>query len=539
MSSSAVSAGLITVWTFTNLARAVNCLPFFKMRRAAGVALLLLIGVSGLPSASAQSARRRSNATTAVSATPGPLAERLRHLLDDPPFDRALWGIAIVDPSGRLVFERNGDRLFVPASNAKLVVSAVATALLPPDFRFRTSVYVSGAVRDSVITGDLVLYGRGDPSLSNRSYPDRLSAFAMLADSLHAVGLRRVAGDLIGDASYFDSVTIHPSWESYDLSWWYAAPVSALAFNDNSVDFRISPTIPGAAPRITFEPDLGMVQFSNVARTVPVDSPRTMDFRRLPGTNVIRAEGDVPADARPWSENVSVNDGAAWAAAAFRRALTDAGISVTGLTRTTYDPGATAAARANAPLAELRSPPLHDLLEPILRVSHNWYAEMLLKTLGRELRGVGSWDSGLAVERRFLRDSMKVDTTQFNLADGSGLSHWNLVTPRALVQLLLAMSEHPRFKNFREALPLAGSTGTLRGRYRANGLAGRVRAKTGSIANVNTLSGYLETGSGTWTFSIQLNNHAARNREALKRIDEIVAAIAPAGVRCEVRAVRC
>ena len=496
------------------------------MRRLAGVVLLLMCGACGLRSAHAQAARRRVNATTAVIAPAGPLTERLRRLLDEPPFDRALWGIAITDPSGRLVFERNGDRLFVPASNAKLVVSAVATALLSPDFRFRTSVYTSGALQDSVLSGDLVLYGRGDPSLDDRFGPDRLSALAQLADSLHAIGVRRVAGDLIGDASYFDSTTIHPSWESYDLSWWYAAPVSALGFNDNSVDFRIAPTIPGAPPAISFEPDLGLVQFSNAARTVAVDSPRTMDFRRLPGTNFIRAEGDVPADARPWTENVSISDGATWAAAAFRVALENAGIAVAGRTRTTYNPNATAAARATAPLAERQSPPLHDLIEPILRVSHNWYAEMLLKTLGRELTGVGSWDSGLAVERRFLRDSLRVDTTQFAVADGSGLSHWNLVTPRAFVQLLMAMHDRPGFTTFREALPVAGSTGTLRSRYRMNGLRGQVRAKTGSISNVNTLSGYLETAEGTWTFSIQLNNHTARNRDALKRIDDIVAAIA-------------
>jgi len=477
--------------------------------------------------ARAQSVRRRPNVTTAAAAPASPLAQRLARLLDEPPFDRALWGVAIADPSGRLVFERNGDRLFVPASNTKLVVSAVATALLPPDFRYLTSVYSAGTIQDSVLNGDIVLYGRGDPSLSDRFYPDRFWAIAKLADSVRALGVRRIEGAVIGDASYFDSTTIHPSWESYDLSWWYAAPVTALGFNDNSVDFRIAATMPGAAPLITFEPDLGLVQFTNAARTVPVDSPRTMTFRRLPGSNVIRAEGDVPADARPWTEHVSIDDGAAWTAAAFRRALEDAGIIVTGRTRTTYDPRATAEARSLAPLAELRSPPLHDLVEPILRVSHNWYAEMLLKTLGRARTGTGSWDSGLAVERRFLRDSLRVDSTQFSLADGSGLSHWDLVTPRAFVQLLQAMREHPRFENFREALPVSGSSGTLRARYRTNGLAGRVRAKTGSIANVNTLSGYLETASGTWTFSIQINNHAALNREALKRIDEIVAAIAP------------
>jgi len=497
------------------------------MRRVVDITCLLVTSLGGVQPAQAQSARRRPNATTAVIAPAGPLAQRLARLLDAPPFDRALWGVAIADPSGRLVFERNGDRLFVPASNTKLVVSAVATALLPPDFRYLTSVYATGTIQDSVLSGDVVLYGRGDPSLSDRFYPDRFWAIARLADSLRALGVRRIEGDVIGDASYFDSTTIHPSWEIYDLTWWYAAPVAALGFNENSVDFRIAPTIPGAAPLITFEPDLGLVQFTNAARTVPVDSPRTLEFRRLPGTNMIRAEGDVPVDARPWIEHVSVNDGAAWTAAAFRRALADAGISVTGRTRTTYDPRATMVARGGAPLAELRSPQLHDLIEPILRVSHNWYAEMLLKTLGRERSGTGSWDSGLAVERRFLRDSLRLDSTQFSLADGSGLSHWNLVTPRAFVQLLLAMRDQPHFQNFREALPVSGSSGTLRARYRASGLAGRVRAKTGSIANVNTLSGYLETASGSWTFSIQINNHAALNREALRRIDDIVAAIVP------------
>ena len=453
------------------------------------------------------------------------LAERLRPTLDDPPFDRALWGVAIMDPAGRLVFERNGDRLFVPASNVKIIVSAVATALLPPSWRFRTSAYASGAIRDGTLDGDLVLYGRGDPSLSDRFYPTRLTAFEDMADSIRAHGVTRITGDIVGDASFFDSLTIHPSWESYDLSWWYAAPVSALAFNDNSVDFRIAPTMPGLPASISFEPDLGLVQFTNRTRTVPVDSPRTIDFHRLPGSNIVWADGDVPADARAWTENVSVQDGAIYAATAFRQALQERGITVGGRVRVTYDPAATASARLADPVAEHISPPLPQLVEPILKISHNWYAEMLLKALAREETGTGSWDSGIAVERRFLRDSLRVDTTSFSLADGSGLSHWNLVTPRAFVQILRGMRNHPSGTAFRQALPVSGGEGTLRFRSRGNGLYGRVRAKTGSIANVNTLSGYLESPSGPWTFSIQINNHTADNREALRRIDAVVAAI--------------
>jgi D-alanyl-D-alanine carboxypeptidase/D-alanyl-D-alanine-endopeptidase (penicillin-binding protein 4) len=169
------------------------------------------------------------------------------------------------------------------------------------------------------------------------------------------------------------------------------------------------------------------------------------------------------------------------------------------------------------------SPPLRQVLEPVLRLSHNWYAEMLLKTLGRVLTGTGSWDSGLAVERRFLVGTLHVDSSAFRFADGSGLSHWNLVSPMAMVQLLYAMRAHPRGELFREAMAVGGNSGTLRYRYLSNALVGRVVAKTGSIASVTTLSGYLETPAGPWTFSIQLNNHTLSTRDVEKRIDRVVA----------------
>jgi D-alanyl-D-alanine carboxypeptidase/D-alanyl-D-alanine-endopeptidase (penicillin-binding protein 4) len=492
------------------------------MRRfRAAVVLALLFAPAAAP-AFAQSARRaRLRLTRPV--TTSVLARRINQLLDEAPFDRALWGVAIADPSGTVVFERNGDRLFVPASNTKLVVSAVAAALLPAGYRYSTSLYSAGTVSDSALHGDLVLYGRGDPTLSDRYYPTSFAPFEELADSLKARGITRIEGDLIADASYFDSTATHPSWESYDLTWWYAAPVTALGFNDNSVYLHIIPMLRGTPPYITVEPDLGMVQLGNQARTVGVDAPRTIDFHRRPGTNEIWADGDVPVDARPWTENVAVADGPAWTAAAFRQALLGRGVTLTGRTRTTSDPAATAAARTLPPLAEHASPPLRQVLEPILQLSHNWYAEMLLKTLGRVRTGTGSWDSGLAVERRFLVDSLHVDSSAFRFADGSGLSHWNLVSPKAMVQLLYAMRAHPRGELFREAMAVGGNSGTLRYRYRSNALVGRVVAKTGSIANVTTLSGYLETPAGPWTFSIQLNNHTLSTRDVQKRIDQIVA----------------
>lgn len=470
----------------------------------------------------------RPNARGRLVAAPSArLAARLRPLLDAPPFDRSLWGIAVLDPAGRLVFERNGDRLFVTASAVKVVVAATAAALLPENYRFRTSVYAAGGVVDGEVRGDLVLYGRGDPALSGRYHASPLGAFEELADTLRARGVTRIAGDVVADASWFDSLTVHPSWEAYDLMYWFAAPVTAIAFSDNAVDVSVTPGSVGGPPLVSFAPDLGPVRFRNFALTAPAGARNTFDFHRQPGTNDLWAAGELPVDGRPYSDNIAVADGPLWAATAFVRALQNRGITVGGVPRRTFDSTASAAARTRGALADHWSAPLDDLLKPILAVSHNWYAEMLLRTLGREVGAGGTWEDGLAVERGLLRDSFGIDTTQFHLVDGSGLSHHNLVSPRAFVTLLRAVRQHPRGARFLDALAVPGRTGTLRTRFRFAAPAGRVRAKTGSIGNTNSLVGYLETGDGGyWTFAILLNNHVLPNRDVLRRIDEIVAAVA-------------
>jgi len=182
------------------------------------------------------------------TATAQSLPHRLDALLDAPPFDRQLWGVALMDDRGHLLFGRNERRLFTPASNTKLVVSIVASALLSPDWRVRTSLYGAGPVVKGALQGDLVLYGRGDPTMSRRCYAtdttaagvcdrDSFARLRLLADSLKARGIRQINGDLVGDGSYFEPILVRSQWELFDLNWWYAAPVSGLAFNDNSVDF--------------------------------------------------------------------------------------------------------------------------------------------------------------------------------------------------------------------------------------------------------------------------------------------------------------
>jgi serine-type D-Ala-D-Ala carboxypeptidase/endopeptidase (penicillin-binding protein 4) len=464
------------------------------------------------------------------------LAKRLDARLDRPPFNRQLWGVALVDENGRLLYGRNLDRLFIPASTTKLVVSAVASALLPPDWRVKTSVY-GGPVVGGVLLGNLVLYGRGDPTMDRRCYAtdsmlpgvcdsDPFARLRQLADTLRAKGVRLVTGDVVGDGSYFEPTLAHPNWEQFDLNWWYAAPVSGLGFHDNSVDFTWQPgPAPGAPAVITMSPDLGDIAFENRTVTVPPGGKTDIGdrFFRHPGTLQVWAEGTVALDHPPRTESFALPDPNLYAARALRQALADAGIAVAGTTRSTTDSTLYAGLRATEPLAEVSSRPLRDWIFPILNTSQNLFSEMLLKQLGKQFGRGGSWPEGLEVERRFLIDSIRVDSTQISLSDASGLSSTNLVTPLAFTQVLRYIRRHPRYSTFAAGLPQAGGTGSLRNRFVGTPLVGRVRGKSGYISRVNTLSGYIEMERGRFlTFSVQANHHAQPTRVVLAGIDSII-----------------
>jgi serine-type D-Ala-D-Ala carboxypeptidase/endopeptidase (penicillin-binding protein 4) len=474
---------------------------------------------------------------------PKKAARQLDSLLDAAPFDRNLWGVALVDDRGRLVYGRNADKLFIPASNTKLVVTSVAAALFPADWTVPTSVYAAGPVQDGVLLGDLVLYGRGDPTFGRRCYatdtteagvcdPDPFAGLRDLARDLKAGGLRVVQGDLVGDGSWFDAELVHPDWGNYDLNWWYAAPVSGLGFNDNSVDITWKPGADVDAPALlSLTPDLGDVSLENRTRTVAAGGPSDIGDRmyREPGTLSLWAEGTVAVDGKGGLESFALPDPNLFTARAFRQALAQAGIAVLGTTRSTTDSLKYAAARGRTPLAETRGRPMRDWIFPILNTSQNWYADMLLKQLGRQFGEAGSWKAGLMVERRFLVDSMGIDSTLFAVADGSGLSASNLVSPLAFTRLLRYMRKHPHYPTFAAGLPQSGNTGSLRARFIGTPLEGRVRAKTGSISRVNTLSGYFELADGReYTFSVQVNHNTLGGRRTIAQIDSVVVAMAEA-----------
>jgi len=445
----------------------------------------------------------------------------------DGPLERAHWGVAVYDlGSGRWIATHDADRHFVPASNLKLLVSAAALERLGPEYAWRTSLYGTAPVGgDSTLRGDLVLYGRGDPNLSGRFAGSTTAVLEALADSLLARGLRRVTGGLMADASHWDDEPLRPEWESYDTLWWYAAPVGALGFNDNSIDFAIRPgKRVGDPPVVQGSPASAFWSLDNRATTGPPGAPRTFDLRREPGTNRVIAYGVFPLDADPRTEYFAVVDPAAWTGTVFREVLAAKGIVVEGPVVTVADPAVSAVARGDTvALAAWTSPPLAKVVETINGRSQNWHAEQLLKTLGKEVAGEGSWSAGLRVERETLA-SLGVDTTAFLLHDASGLASGNLVTPEALVDLLAAVRRRPWSETFVRSLPIAaGETGSLRRRFVNTVGAGRVRGKTGFIENVYALSGYLTTLDGReLAYSVIVNQTGRAGGQAPDAIDRLI-----------------
>lgn len=483
--------------------------PFSRHTRAA--LLCAALALAGAPDLPAQ--------TPSDSSA---LSRRIGAVLDTGELARVHWGISVREvTTGRVLYERNAKRRFVPASNLKLVVAATAVHHLEPGYRYRTSLRAAGEIRDGVLRGDLVVYGRGDPTISGRYQPSMTALFVAVADSLRARGVRRIDGAVVADVSHWPHEPLHGDWERYDLNWWYAAPTGPLGFNDNAIDFRVAPGAPGSPAAISWEPETRAFTFRNRTRTVSADEQQTLDFDRVPGTDTIFAYGRIPAGTPARTENFAVRDPAAYAATVLAETLRRSGIEVAGA-RVRVSLEAVPARE----LFALESGTLPQVLGPILQSSQNWYAEQLLKTVGHEVKGEGTWRAGLEAEHEFLTRVVGLDSVEFRLRDASGLSGGNLMTPSALVDLLRYIDRAQRMTF--DALPVsAAPTGSLRRRF--EDLPGRVRAKTGYIRNTDALSGFVTAADGErYAFSIIANGTGLPSARVRRAIDQVVRLIAGA-----------
>lgn len=469
--------------------------------------------------------------------------------LADPVAQKAFIGVLIVDAeTEQPVYQLNADRYFTPASNTKLFTTTLAMSLLGPDYRFRTTIETDGALDSSGrLRGDLVLVGRGDPDFSNRRIPydavnpidgDSDKPLTELVDKLVAKGLKEIDGDVVGDDSYFPYEPYPDGWAVGDLPEDYGAAVSAICFDDNGLDIKITPGEQvGARAWAEIEPWPGYAAYDFDLTTGPANSSADFDTLMEPsGRYLIR--GTVPLGHATIDIGAAMPDPANYTAQVLKQLLVARGIRVTGEARARHAPppvdsastqpqaaSTTSAAPAPAVLAEHDSPPMIEIVRVLNKVSQNLHAEILLRTVAKEKTGVGSLSAGLQVEKKFLT-SIGIPAGDVLVDDGSGLSRENLVTPRAVVALLEYIEQQPWGSAFLSTLPVAGLDGTLQHRMIGTPAEGRVQAKTGSVEHTQAMSGFATTVNGErLVFSMFDNHNGGPGSAAEKVLDAIAVAM--------------
>lgn len=524
-----------------------------RRRRTRRHPLLLLLPFLAGACASAP----RSPALAPGARTLAAVVDSIRSV---PPLDRTHWGIEVYDPSSRRVlYSLNPDLHFIPASNTKLVVTTVALGELGPEYRYRTELYAlergggaeqgAGVAEPAEVDG-LLLLARGDPTLSRRFHPEGPTPLEALADSVVAAGIRRVRGEVLVDLTYFDDHPVHPGWEVGDLTYQYAAPTAAFAVEEGTFRVVVAPgDSVGAPARVVPLVPPGAVEVAAAVATTAEGRRGRVGARRLYLNDVVEIRGEIPIDAPPDTLRLAAPYPAELAARELLAAFGARGVEVEGGVRlidslagsarvqgVDRDSASVIDATESGRSAEVvprliatwHSPPLTEIVAAILKPSQNWIAEQLHKTLGAERGERGSWREGARVERRYLIDVVGLDSTEFRLSDGSGLSVQNLLTPHAIVRLLDHARRQPWGPLYRNALARPGESGTLEERLVE--FEGRLFAKTGTITHINSLSGYLYTTDGReLIFSVMTNASGTPAATVRRAIDRIVRAMAEPG----------
>ena len=441
--------------------------------------------------------------------------DRLRNEIDqilaDPSFANAHWGVVIQSLNdGRYLYMRNAYKGFMPASNMKLFTTATAIAKLGPDYTYTTLLYRNGQITDSTLQGDLIIQGTGDPSISARFHDgDPLAVFRNWVDSLRAHGIAHIRGRIVGDDNWFIDEIMGAGWAWDYQSDWYAAQISALSFNDNCMDIIFTPgKKPGDPVQYRLIPDTKYVHVNCQVKTVRPGLEEGVFYHRKRATNDVTITGSLPAGGPPKHDWFSVENPTKFTAFVFREYLEKHGIDVQGeavdideLGEYAYEQG------AQNRVATYISPPMSEIVRVINKVSQNLYAELVLRTLGKHFTDVGDAKHGIQVVKDFMAQ-IGNNPNFLIMLDGSGLSRYDMVQPKQIVTLLRAMRRHPNGQYFYESLPIAGVDGSLRNRMVGTAAQGNVRAKTGYIENVRTLSGYVTTADGEeLAFSLMANNY--------------------------------
>jgi serine-type D-Ala-D-Ala carboxypeptidase/endopeptidase (penicillin-binding protein 4) len=448
----------------------------------------------------------------------------LDKIFSDKAFAGAKWSIEVYSLNrAEKLYEREPVQLCIPASTNKIITTAVALLRLSPDYQFKTRVLADGSIKDGVLEGNLVIVGSGDPSNSPKLQAgDPFRTFRDWAEKLKERNIKAISGDIIGDGGAFEEIPYGQGWEWNDLTQAYAAPVSALQFNENLVSFRIIPGLErGSLPSITAAPLADYLNFDNRIVTEGENSSPNIRIERSASNDLVLLRGSVPLKSTGTTRDVSVRFPIRYYLEALRRTLGEQGIDIS--------KAGIRESRTTKPASLLwihLSPPLLEIIKPLLKESLNLYAETFERVLGVELRGEGTFSKGREVVEETLGE-MGIDKGSYNYADASGLSRLNLVSADTLVRVLKSIHERSCFSYFYDALPVAGCDGTLANRMKGTAAENNAHAKTGTMSNVSAISGYVRTKSGEFlAFSMIANNYLFSKTRAESAQDAAITRLA-------------
>ena len=429
-------------------------------------------------------------------------------IFNDPNFSNANWGVLIQSlETGEYFYKRNEDKLFRPASNMKLFTTAAGLILLGTEYKFSTSLFMNGTMDGSILKGNLIIQGGGDPTISGRFYNgDIYKVFNDWADSLLAIGIDEIDGNIIGDDNLFDDAGLGAGWAWDYESYWFSAPSGAISFNDNCVDIVVSVDSVTGHSKINISPDTKYITLVNDVSVVSKDTATSIDVYRERGTNIINVFGTIKMGRDSVKTFATINNPTQYSMVVLKEVLERKGIKVKGYAVDIDDVEEPIDFSKMDLLFVHYSPPLKDIIKVINKNSQNFFAEQLLKTIGLEKEGYGTIENGVKAVSNVLNE-MGINPESLVMVDGSGLSQLNLVSPRHLISLLSYMFNSNYFIPFYNSLPIAGVDGTLGTRMKGTRAENEVRAKTGYLAFGRSLSGYAYTGDNEpVVFSIISNN---------------------------------
>jgi D-alanyl-D-alanine carboxypeptidase/D-alanyl-D-alanine-endopeptidase (penicillin-binding protein 4) len=443
------------------------------------------------------------------------IREQIEALLADSLLQKGMTGICIVDAAtGDVVYERNSDNYFPPASNMKLITTAGALFLLKPEFRFSTPILTNGTVRGDTLMGDLIIYGKGDPTLTTAD-------MKAIAQQIAIRSISVIRGNVLFDDTYFDTIPYGPGWMWDDLQYGFGAPISALSVNRNCISVFVMPgKAMGKSLQVKVVPETPAITVENLAKTGDTENiALTTTFED--GNAILTVSGSLPIGTGPYQYTRTIKQPSLMATVLFAQALKKQGITITGTVRITKTAGTIDT------LFTQVSEPLLKILYDLDKYSSNFIAEHILKTIGAEIIGrPGTSEKGVEAITAYLQQHSIVSDSIIQ-RDGSGLSRYNLITPSQVTSILhylyYCFASGPELMT---VLPVSGADGTLSSRMGDPATNRRVRAKTGTMTHISTLSGYCITASGRiLIFSIMMKDFGAPPGHVRAIQDRIVTAL--------------